>query len=81
MDGPYPPVDARQEGVIHRATISALWLEENDEIEEGELFALLFNQTGTCEILAPASGILVSLPYEEDDSVGSEHVSATIDTQ
>lgn len=76
-----PPVDARQEHVIHRATISDLYFEENDEIEEGELFAVLFNENGTCEITAPASGIIAFLPYEEGDSVGSEDVLATIDTQ
>ena len=67
--------------MIHRATISDLYFEENDEIETGELFAVLFNENGTCEIAAPASGILVSLPCEEGDSVGSEDVLATIDTQ
>ena len=67
--------------MIHRATISDLHFEENDEIEKGELFAVLFNENGTCEITAPASGILVSLPCEEGDSVGSEDVLATIDTQ
>ena len=76
-----PPVDAREKRVIHRATISDLYFEENDEIEKGELFAVLFNENGTCEITAPASGILVSLPCEEGDSVGSEDVLATIDTQ
>ena len=67
--------------MIHRATISDLYFEENDEIEKGELFAVLFNENGTCEITALASGILVSLPCEEGDSVGSEDVLATIDTQ
>ncbi|MGB2986594.1 MAG: biotin/lipoyl-containing protein [Phycisphaerae bacterium] len=67
--------------VIHRATISDLYFEENDEIKKGELFAVLFNENGTCEITAPASGILISLPYEEGDSVGSEDVLATIDTR
>ena len=75
------PVDAREKRVIHRATISDLYFEENDAIEKGELFAVLFNENGTCEITAPASGILVSVPCEEGDSVGSEEVLATIDTQ
>ncbi len=76
-----PPVDAREKGVLHRATISDLYFEENDKIEEGKLFAVLFNENGTCEIAAPASGILVSLLCEEGDSVGSEDVLATIDTE
>lgn len=76
-----PPVDAREQGVHHRATISDLYFEENDEIEEGELFAVLFNENGTFEITAPSSGVLVSMPCEEGDSVGSDEVLATIDTQ
>ncbi len=75
------PLDARDKRVIHRATISDLYFGKNDEIEKGELFAVLFNENGTCEITAPASGVLVSLPYEEGDSVGSDDVLATIDTQ
>ena len=76
-----PPIDAREKRVLHRATISDLYFEENDEIQEGELFAVLFNENGTFEITAPSSGVLVSLPYEEGDSVGSDDVLATIDTQ
>jgi len=78
---PIPPVDAREQRVVHRATISDLYFEEKDEVEKGELFPVLFNESGTCETTAPASGILVSLPYEEGDSVGSEDVFATIDTE
>ena len=74
-------VDARKKRVVHRATISDLYFEENDEIETGELFAVRFNENGTCEITAPASGILISLPYEEGDPGGSAGVLATIDTQ
>lgn len=76
-----PPVEAREKHVFERATISDLYFEENDEIEEGELFAVLFNENGSIEITAPSSGVLVSLPYEEGDSVGSDDVLATIDTQ
>ena len=76
-----PPIDARDKRVLHRATIADLYFEENDEIDKGELFAVLFNENGTCEITAPASGVLVSVPCEEGDSVGSEDVLATIDTQ
>ena len=75
-----PPVDARETRVVHRATIADLYFEENDEIEKGELFAVLFNENGTCEIVAPASGLLVSLPYDEGDTVTSEAVLAKIQT-
>ncbi len=57
-----PPIDAREKRVLHRATIADLYFEENDEIEKGELFAVLFNENGTCEITAPASGILEPIP-------------------
>ena len=46
-----------------------------------DVFALLFNDNGTCEIAGPASGSLVSLPCEESDSITSESVFATIDTE
>lgn len=76
-----PSIDALDKRVLHRATISDLYFEEYDEIEKGELFAELSSENGSCEIIAPASGILVSVPCEEGDSVGSEDVLATIDTQ
>ena len=75
-----PPIDAREKRVLHRATISDLYFEENDEIEEGELFAVLFNDNGTCEIAAPATGVLILLTYEEGDTVPSETVLAKIQT-
>ena len=59
------PPEALEKHVFERATISDLYFEENDEIEEGELFAVLFNENGSIEITAPSSGVLVSLPYEE----------------
>lgn len=75
-----PPVEAKEQAVIAHATVSDLYFEEGDEIEEGELFAVLFNDNGTCEIVAPASGVLMSLPYDEGDTVTSEAVLARIQT-
>jgi pyruvate/2-oxoglutarate dehydrogenase complex dihydrolipoamide acyltransferase (E2) component len=65
---------------VNRATISDLYFKEGDNIEEGNLFAVISNQYGTCEIRAPASGVLVSLRHEENDAVTSEELLATIDT-
>ncbi len=76
-----PSAAAEGERVQTRAKISELHFEQGDEIEEGELFAVLFNRHGTCEIVAPASGVLVSVRYEVGDSVASEDVLATIDTE
>ncbi len=75
-----PSAAAEGERVLDRATVSELYFEQGDEIEEGELFAVLFNRHGTCEIVAPTSGVLVSMRYEVSDSVASEEVLATIDT-
>ena len=75
-----PPVEAKGATVDPHATVSDLYFEEGDEIEEGDVFAVLFNDNGTCEIVAPASGVLISLPYEEGDTVTSEAVLAKIQT-
>ena len=75
-----PPVEAKEQAVITEATVSDLYFEEGDAIEEGELFAVLFNDNGTCEMVAPASGVLISLPYDEGDTVTSEAVLARIQT-
>lgn len=75
-----PPVEAKEQAVFTDATVSDLYFEEGEEIEESELFAVLFNDNGTCEIVAPASGILISLMYEEGDTVTSEAVLAKIQT-
>ena len=75
-----PPAEAKEPAVIAHATVSDLYYEEGDEIEEGDVLAALFNDNGTCEIVAPASGVLISLPYEEGDTVTSEAVLAKIQT-
>ncbi len=65
---------------VNRATLCDLYFEEGDDIEEGDLFALISSLYGTCEIKVPASGSLVSLRHDEDDPVTSEELLATIDT-
>lgn len=75
-----PPVEAKEQAVFTEATVSDPYFEEGDEIEEGELLAVLFNDNGTCEIVAPASEVLISLTYEEGDTVTSEAVLAKIQT-
>ncbi len=75
-----PPVEAKEPAVIAHAAVSDIYFDEGDEIEEGELFAVLFNDSGTCEIVTPASGLLISLPHDEGDTVTSEAVLAKIQT-
>ena len=65
---------------INRATISQVYFEEGDEIEAGDVFASISNEYGTYEVVAPASGLLVFVWHEEGDTVSSEEVLATIDT-
>ncbi len=75
-----PPVEAKDRAVIAYAIVSDLYFEAGDEIEEGDVLAALFNDNGTCEIVAPASGVLISLRYEEGDTVTSETVLARVQT-
>jgi len=74
-----PTAEVQEKRLISCATITDLYFEESDEIEEGELFAVLFVENGTCEIVAPVSRTLVSLPCEVGDSLISEEVLATIE--
>ena len=75
-----PPIGAAELAAISHATLSGLYFEEGFEIEEGELLAVLFNDKGTCEIVAPASGVLISLRYEEGSTVALEAVLTKIQT-
>ncbi|UCC29875.1 MAG: hypothetical protein JSU86_16920 [Phycisphaerales bacterium] len=68
--------EAEEKRLISYATISDLYFEESDGIEEDELFSVLFIENGTCEIVAPVSRTLVSLPCEEGGSLISEQVLA-----
>ncbi len=49
--------------VVSHATVSGLYFEEGDEIEEGDVFGVLFNDNEMREIVAPATGVLISLTY------------------
>ena len=50
-----PPAEAKEPAVIAHATVSDLYFEEGDGIEEGDVLAAFFNDNGTCEIVAPAT--------------------------
>lgn len=75
-----PPVQAKEQAEFTDAPVSDLYYEEGDEIEEGDALAVLWNDTGTCEIVAPTSGVMISSPYDEGDTVISEAVLAKIHT-
>ena len=75
-----PPTGAEELAATSHATLYDLYFEEGNEIEESELFAVLFNDKGTCEIVAPASGVLISLRYEEGSTVALEAVLTKIQT-
>jgi len=72
--------DEEDQGAIDQAVISDLSFEEGDEIEEGEVLATVFNEYGTYDIVAPASGLITSLRCEEGDTVTSGQVVVTIET-
>ena len=73
-----PPVEAKEQAVFTDATVSDLYFEEGNEIEKGDVLALLFHDNWTCEIVTPVSGVLISLPYDEGATVTSEAVPARI---
>ncbi len=55
-----------------------LYYEDGDEVEEGGVLAVFLSDTGTCEIVAPASGVIISWPNDEGDTAVSEAVLAKI---
>ncbi len=60
------------------AGVSVLHFEEGDEIEEGDVLGVRFQDNWACEIVAPESGFLISSPYEEGDTVASVAMLAKI---
>ena len=75
-----PRIDEEDQRAINRATILVVRFEEGDEIGKGETFALIDNDHGTYEVVAPASGVLMSIFCEEGNTVSADDVLATIDT-
>ena len=75
-----PRIDEEDQRAINRATILEVRFEEGDEIGKGETFALIYNDHGTHEVVAPASGVLACIFWEEGNTVSSDDVLATIDT-
>lgn len=72
--------DAVAESEVHRASVADIYFEEGDEIEEGELFAELSNWLGTYEIKSPATGTIVDIRCKVGDTVTSEAILASVDT-
>ncbi len=60
--------------------MSDLYYEDGDEVEEGDVLAVFLSDTGTCEIVAPPSGGIISWPYDEGETAISEAVLAKIPT-
>ncbi len=74
------PAHVRGGNDLRPSTFGLSTFEEGDEIEEGDIRAALFNDNGTCETVAPTSGVFISFTYEEGDTVTSEAVLAKIQT-
>ena len=72
--------DGHEAKQVVQATITDVYLEEGELIEEGELFAVIENRYGSCRILAPAIGLLIKVSVAEGEVVSSETVLATINT-
>lgn len=63
------------------ATISSWFVEEDDEVEEGETLVELTAEGNTFNVPAPASGRLVEIVAQEGDVVRVGDVLAVIDTE
>ncbi len=63
------------------ATISSWFVEEDDEVEEGETLVELTADEHTFSISAPASGRLVEIVAQEGDVVQVGDVLAVLETE
>ena len=66
--------------MMNEAVIVEIRFEEGDEIEKGDVFASLSNKYGTYDIVSPASGLVAFVWCEEDATIMSDDVLASIDT-
>jgi biotin carboxyl carrier protein len=69
----------REEGPVG-PHIAALYFEEGEEVEDGEVFAIVSNGFGAVEILSPASGTVIDLCCHEEDPVEADDVIAVLET-
>ncbi len=54
---------------IHQATIQAWYFEEGDAVTKGDEIAELATEEANITVIAPASGILAEVYYDEGESV------------
>ena len=63
------------------ATINKWFFEEGDPVEAGENLAEVTADSGTFQVPAPASGILMEIFFEEGDDAEVGEVIATIEPE
>jgi len=80
LAGDVSSTDIEERGQLERATITEIYFEEGELIEEGEPFALVENGYGSYKIMGPASGLIIKIPLQVGDVVSHEAVLATINT-
>ena len=62
-------------------TIRSINFAEGDEIQKGDIFALVTNKYGSIDVEAPANGVITEICREEDDIVSAGEIVAVLDTE
>ena len=73
-------LESLPEGMVH-ATIQAWYFEEGDAVAKGDEIAELTTEEGNVTVIAPASGILAEVYYDEGESVEAGEVLCLIEDE
>ena len=68
-------------GGIAQATVQAWYFEEGDAVTKGDEIAELATEEGSVTIIAPATGILAEVYYDEGESVELGEVLCLIEDE
>ena len=66
---------------VDEATIQAWFFEEGDPINEGDDLVEVSTEEGTLTIVAPASGILTEVYYDEGETVAKGEILCSVDDE
>lgn len=68
-------------GGIGQATVQAWYFEEGDAVTKGDEIAELTSEEGNVTVIAPATGILAEVYYDEGESVELGEVLCLIEKE
>ena len=66
---------------VEDGTIQTWFFEEGDPVNEGDDLCELATEDGPVTVVAPASGVLAEVYYDEGELVGRSEVLCTIDNE